>query len=206
MMKRIALCSAAVVALAAPAVAGTKYATNLVPASTVHPPSSPTLSAKSQIKLSDKGIIQIGLAGVTDPGGLPVTTSTTYTESVGTPPIMLDGTEYVVIVKLVIPSIEPLIPPPPANGTIEVPVPVNLKAGKGKNKLNVGALLSNLSPGYGRSVEIIGAEVWGPLGANETDCEAIVSNPLPVNFGEDPPVDDCRGGNHIGISGLSIPE
>jgi hypothetical protein len=208
MMKRIAFFSAVAALSASTALAGTKFGTNLVPASNIHPPSNPTLSVKSQLKISDKGIIQIGLAGVTDGGGALAGTSTVYNESVkaGGPPD-LDGSEYIVIVKLVIPSLSALIPPPPANGEIEVPVPVNLSGGKGKNKFSVANLLVLLPAGFGRSAEIVGAEVWGPLGpANLMDCEAIVSNALPVNFGEDPPVTACRGGTKLGISGLSIPE
>jgi hypothetical protein len=210
MMKRSVLFSAAVMAFAAStAFAGTKFATNLVPSSTIHPAPNPTLSAKSSIKISDKGVIQIGLAGVTDGGGIPVTTSTVYTDSRDSEPldIVLDGSEYVVIVKLVIPSLSGLIPPPPADGTIEVPIPVNLKAGKGKNKFSVTSLLGLLPVGFGRSAEIVGAEVWGPLAGNAGSCEAIVDNALPVNFGEEPDVTACRpAGSQIGISGLSIPE
>jgi hypothetical protein len=195
-MKRITAVAAAILASATVASAGTKYATNLVSNSPVDPPPNPTLAAKSQLKLSDKGAIQIGLAGVTDNMGALVTTSTSYNDTKDTSPV-LDSTEYVVIIKIVIPAISGFIP------VVEVPVPVDLKNGKGKTKLNAASLFGLIGPGVGRSLEIIGAEVWGPLGGQAGSCQAIVANSLPASLTSPDPA--CRGGSQIGMSGLAIP-
>ena len=64
MLKKLAVIGLAVVASAAPALAGTKYAANLVSNSTVDPAPPPTLSAKSKLSLSDKGAVQASLAGL----------------------------------------------------------------------------------------------------------------------------------------------
>lgn len=61
--------------LVAPAVAGTKFQTNIVPSSAVSPPTNPTLSTAGKVQLDDKGKIQVGVKGVTDGAGSPVTTS-----------------------------------------------------------------------------------------------------------------------------------
>jgi hypothetical protein len=193
-VKSIALIAVAVVAASATsAPAGTKYAANLVSNGTVDPPVPPTLSPKSSIKVADKGAIQVSLSGVVDGGGMPVTTSTSYNDGTG-----LDGSEYIVIIKLFIPAVAVLFP------VIELPVPVDLKAGKGKTKLNASSFFALIPPGTGRGVEITGSEVWGPLSAAKAPaCEAIVSSSLPVSLGANDPT--CRGGDHIGMSGMYIP-
>ncbi len=197
-VKRIALVAAAVVAAAATSAqaGGTKYAANLVTAASSDPPApgTPTLSPKSSLKLDSKGTVAIALAGVVDGAGIPVTTSTSYKDT-GT----LDGSEYTVIIKLSVTAINGLFP------VVEVPIAVELKAGKGKVKLSVASFLSLIPAGAARTVEITGAEVWGPLGAGTpaSDCQAVVSNSLPVGLPLNPGV--CRGGTQIGISGLYIP-
>jgi hypothetical protein len=201
--KRFALVVALMAAAASPALAGTKFATNLVPESDLHPPPNPTLSAKSQIKMADKGTLTIALAGVTTAAGELANTSTTYNDAVGSgAPPALDGTEYIAIVKAYMPGVEFLAP------VIEVPVPVNLKKGKGKTTLVLGNLFGLLGTS-GRSFEVRGVEVWGPLGAAAAgDCQAIVAAPIPVGIpnGLNPGVcRDADGGVRIGISGLSIP-
>jgi hypothetical protein len=192
-LKRIALISMTVIAATATtAPAGTKYAANLVPSAVVDPPPNPTLSTKSSVKLSDKGAIQVALAGVTDGAGTLVTTSTSYNDT-GT----LDGTEYFVVIKLSVTAVAGLFP------EIDLPVAVDLKAGKGKAKLSASSLFALIPPGQARTVEIIGSEVWGPLGAGGVAaCQAILDGPIPVTF---PPDMSCRGGTQIGISGLYIP-
>ena len=196
--KRIALIAiAAVAASASSAPAGTKYAANLVSNSASDPAPPPTLSPKSALKLDDKGGISAKLAGVVDGANVPVDTSTTYNDTKKTNPA-LDGTEYIVIIKLVLPAISGLIP------IVEVPVPVDLKAGKGGTKLSAKDLFALLPPGAGRTVEIIGAEVWGPLGAgNAAACTAIVGGPIPASLTSPDPT--CRGGLQIGMTGLAIP-
>ncbi len=200
-LKRVALISMAVVAAAtSPALAGTKYAANLVSNSVVDPPPNPTLSPKSSMKLSDKGSIAIALAGVTDGSGALVTTSTVYADSVKLKqPPALDGSEYIVIITLFIPAVAEAAP------VIEVPIPVDLKGGKGKTKLSVAGLLGLIGPGIGRSIEIRGAEVWGPLGTTGGEpgnCLAVLQGPAPVGL---PLGATCRGGTQFGISGLSVP-
>jgi hypothetical protein len=155
------------------------------------------LSSKSQIKLSDKGAVSIALAGVTDGAGALVTTSQAYNASVQNPQLTLDGSEYIVIIKLHIPAIDSF-------PVIEVPVPVDLTGGKGKTKLNLAGVLGLLGPGLGRGLEVTGAEVWGPLGAPAASaCLVIVGNsPHATLIAGDPA---CRGGTQIGIAGLSLP-
>jgi hypothetical protein len=87
---------------------------------------------------------------------------------------------------------------------VELPIPVNLKNGKGKTKFNAGPLFVLIGSGVGRTAEIIGSEVWGPLGANAASCQAIVANSLPASLSSPDPA--CRGGSQIGMSGLAIPE
>src|SRR5262249_15221599 len=148
--------------------------TNLVSNSTLYPPANPTLSNKSTVKLDDKGHIVVALAGVTDAGGAPVTTSRAYNDS---GQVSLDGTEYIVIIKMRLPSIESLIP------VDEVPVPVDLQAGKGKTKLSAAPVFGLISASRGRTIEITGSEVRGPLGAgNAAACTAIISSSLPVGL------------------------
>jgi hypothetical protein len=199
-LKRMALIAMAVVAAAtSPALAGTKYAANLVSSDAFNPPSNPTLSPKSSIKLSDKGSVAIALAGVTDAGGALVTTSTVYAASIKADPTApnLDGSEYIVIIKLFLPSIGYVIP------LVEVPVPVDLNGGKGKTKLSVAGLLGLMDSAAGRSIEIRGAEVWGPLGLGAPACLTVVGAAIPAGLPLPPTV--CRDGTQFGISGVSIP-
>lgn len=229
-LKQFAIAAAAVAVAASPALAGTKYAANLVSNSPTHPVLPPSISAKSSLKLSDKGSIQVGLAGVVEPGmtskcygganngnactmpadcmppmlepgtcgpvGVPVTSTSTYNNT-GT----LDGSEYVVIIKLVIPGISGLIE------RVEVPVPVVLGKGKGKTKFNASPLFILIPDGVGRTLEIVGSEVWGPLGANTASCQAVVDSAIPAGFviPMGPPDPSCRGGSQVGMSGLAIP-
>ena len=203
-MKRIAVIAMAVVAASATmATAGTKYATNLVSNQQFYPETPPTLSPKSKIALSDKGIIQIALAGVVDGAGLPVTTSQVYNDSLkdmDTANEDLDGSEYFVIIKLYIPATSMVVP----GGSVDVPVPVDLKAGKGKTKLNVSGLLGFLGASAGRGIEITGSEVWGPLTpAKEAGCEAVINGPFQASVpGGDT---SCKGTGQIGMSGLYVP-
>ena len=201
-LKRSALIAMAMMAAStSPVLAGTKYATNLVPNAVANPPVNPTLSPKSSIKLSEKGGIAIALDGVTDAGGTLVTTSTAYADSIkfSPPAPALDGSEYIVIIKLFIPAVAENAP------VIEVPIPVDLKDGKGKTKMSVAGLLSALGSGFGRGIEIRGAEVWGPLGTAAGEpgaCLIVVGASIPVGL---PLGATCRGGTQFGMSGVSIP-
>jgi hypothetical protein len=196
-MKQFALVVMAVAISAAPAFAGTKYAANLVSNSAVDPVVPPTLSPKSSVKLDDKGNISVALAGVVDGTNTPVTTSTSYNDTGN-----LDGSEYVVIIKLYIPGIAGLFE------RVELPVALDLKAGKGKAKKSAAALFAFIPAGIGRELEIIGSEVWGPLGAgNAASCQAVLDGAIPVSLVPvgDPDPTACRGGTQFGMSGLVIP-
>ena len=223
-MKRIAVIAMAIVAASVTsAPAGTKYAANLVSNSPDDSGLPPTLSPKGQLKLSDKGAIQVSLAGVVEAGAAScvggtnaggactvnsecpmgdcvtpavlANSSTLYNDTKDISP-ELDGSEYIVILKIVIPFIAGTIP------VVEVPIPVDLAKGKGKTKLNASALFGLIPQGAGRTLEIIGAEVWGPLGAsNAANCQATVVN----GFFPGSPDPSCRGGNQIGMSGIAIP-
>jgi hypothetical protein len=224
-VKSIALIAMAVVAASATsAPAGTKYAANLVYNAVTDPPGPgvSTLSAKSSLKLDDKGNIAVSLAGVTVsacvggtndaascsadsecPGGACTaglaTSSTLYNDSVksgGNP--SLDGTEFIVIIRLYLPDIAGLF------AYVEVPIPVDVKAGKGKTKLNAQPLFALIPAGAGRTVEIQGTQIWGPLGAsNASACQSTIDSSLPVIFPGD--TTTCRGGTNFGMSGLFIP-
>lgn len=195
-LKHLAFVAMAVAVSAAPALAGTKYATNLVTNSPVDPVLPPTLSSKSSVKLDDKGSIAVSLAGVVDGANALVTTSTAYNDT-----FLLDGTEYVVIIKMVIPGIAGLFE------RVELPIPMDIKAGKGKMKRSAASLFNLIPAGIGRSLEIVGTEVWGPLGANAAACQAVLGQPIPVSLVAvgDPDPTACRGGVHFGMSGLAIP-
>jgi hypothetical protein len=190
-LKQLAVMGLAVIISATPALAGTKYATNLVSNDAADPPTPPDLSPKSSIKLDDKGHVAVGLAGVMDGGGVLVTSSGNYKETGS-----VDATTYVVILKLFIPGIVPL-----NGGAAEVPLPVELKSGKGKTKLSVGSLFAAIPGGLGRTVEIRGAEVWGPLGGSAGTCQTEVTTGFSL-AANDP---SCRSGSQIGMSGLAIP-
>lgn len=85
-----------------------------------------------------------------------------------------------------------------------MPIPVDLKAGKGKTKLNAAPLFALIPAGSGRTVEVQGTQVWGPLGAGSAPaCQATVDSALPVIF--PPDMTTCRGGTNFGMSGLFIP-
>lgn len=196
-LKKLAVIGLAVVASAAPALAGTKYAVNIVTNDPVHPPSNPTLSPKSAIKLDDKGKLSVSLSGVTDGAGVLVDTSGVYNDSV-LPTV--DATTYIVLLRLVLPGVTNVVP---IIDDVELPVPVDLKKGKGKTKLDAGPLLGLILPGIGRTLEVIGVEVWGPLGGQAAACQAVVGGSPPASLTT--PDAACRGGSQIGMSGLAIP-
>ena len=58
-LKQLALVAMAVAVSAVPALAGTKYAANLVTNDAFDPPTPPTLSPKSAVKLDDKGDLRV---------------------------------------------------------------------------------------------------------------------------------------------------
>jgi hypothetical protein len=188
------------------AVAGTKVLVSLVPNSATDPPTPPTMSeTKGKLLGTDKGVVKVSLSGVTTDGVTFVTTSTAFNDAVKactTPPcaIVLDGSEYVVIIKVSVPA---------AGFDAEFIVPVDLKKGNGKTKVSASSVISLIPSGAGRSLEVKGAEVWGPVGGDGTTC-ADVMNALILGSGIDTTLDDpaCRGANggvKIGVAGLNAP-
>jgi hypothetical protein len=177
-----------------PAFAGTKFQTNIVPSSAVSPPTNPTLSTKGKIQFDDKGKILLTVKGVTDGAGDPVTTSTAIKDSLkatGTP--VADDTTYVAVVRGTFTAL---------GIQFEMPVPFDLKKGNGTTKLAEGAQFSQIPGGIGRSVEINGVEVWGPLGAgNVAACNSVLANVVTL-VTNDP---SCRGGTKIGVAGINFP-
>ncbi len=198
-VKSIALIAIAVVAASASsAPAGTKYASQPGVQQRRRSAAEPDpVDRRARSSSTTRDTSRSSLAGVTDGAGALVTTSTTLQPNQGHESA-LDGTEYIVIIKLVLPAISGLIP------IVEVPVPVDLKAGKGKTKLDAGPLFALLPAGTGRTAEIIGTEVWGPLTvAKAPGCTAIVGSALPASLTSPDPT--CRGTGQIGMSGLAIP-
>jgi len=165
--------------------AGTKYQANLVPASAVHPPANPTM-ASGKLALKDTAAIKAKAKGITDGAGVPVTGSTLFKDTGA-----VDGTEYVVIIKATFTAL---------GVAIEAPVPMSVKNGSGKGGLALSALIGLIPGGIGRSIEVTGGEVWGPLGgANVAACQAE------INTGYALAGSACKGGTKIGVAGVSIP-
>lgn len=172
----------------APAFAGTKIQMNVVPSSATSPPTNPTLTSKGKFQVDDKAKMQVGLKGVTDGAGLPVTTSTSYKDTA-----TLDGTQYVAVVRGTFTAL---------GVTFESALPVELKKGSGTGKVSLASLFSAIPAGVGRSVEVNGVEIWGPLGAsNVAACTAVVT----AGFSVVPNDPACRGGTKIGVGGMNIP-
>lgn len=165
--------------------AGTKYQANLVPASAVHPPANPKMDS-GKLALKDSGDIKVKVKGVTDGAGVPVTGSTQFKDT-GT----VDGSEYVVILKATFTAL---------GVAVESPLAMSMKNGGGKGAVSLGAFTSLIPAGTGRSVEVTGGEVWGPLGvANVAACQAE------INTGYTLASSACKGGTKVGVAGVNFP-
>lgn len=106
---------------------------------------------------------------------------------------MADGTTYVAVIRGTFTAL---------GVGFELPVPIDLKKGNGTTKLNGSASFSMIPPGIGRSAEINGVEVWGPLGAaNVAACNAVLASVVSL-VPNDP---SCRGGTKIGVAGVNFP-
>lgn len=200
--KHILVASIAVVmASASAALAGTKSQANLVPDDV----GNPTLDAKGKLAVKDTGLVQASLKGVTDGTGNYVTTSQSYKNS-GGDPNSVDGTQYMVILKLSVADVE-LAPfcddPNDLAPRAEVPIPVDLKGGNGGSKLDLSGLAVLLPPGVMKSLEVVGGEVWGPLGTDTlSDCISTLKTGFHVvGMGPNP----CKGGDKIGVAGIVLP-
>jgi len=185
--------------------AGTKFQTNIVPATDTHP----TLNSKGKLQVKDTGKLSVKLDGVTDPNGALVTTDGSF--SGGT----ITGDEYVTVLT----------------GTfvaLGVEFSLNLisemKAGKGNGKIDATFLFGLLPSGLLRSVDMGRAEVWGPIGdqvcdlgtntcqggaacATNADCPTVTDcqNSLVNGFVVTPSPNPCVGGTKIGVGGISLP-
>ncbi|MBX3027962.1 hypothetical protein KF840_23965 [bacterium] len=176
---------AAVAVTASAAMAGTKYQSNVVNASTTHPPGNPTV-ASGKVSVQDNGNIKVGVKGVTDGGGAPVDSSTSYKDTA-----TLDGSEYIYIVKLNYTAL---------GVDVEIPVVLTMKKGGGKGAVSLGGLTSNIPMGVGRSLEVTGGELWGPLGAgNVPACTADVTAGFAILSSA------CKGGTRVGVAGIAVP-
>jgi hypothetical protein len=184
--KRMLTMTTAMLAVSASvALAGTKYQANLVTANASNPPGNPTME-KGKISLKDTADIKAQVKGVTDGGGMLVNSSTTFDDTGN-----VDGTEYVIILKATFTAL---------NLPIERAIPMTMSDGKGKAKISLAGMLTLLPPALGRSVEVTGAEVWGPLGgANVAACQAELT------LGYAAPPSACRGGTKIGVAGINVP-
>lgn len=154
-------------------------------ASATDPPSNPTMES-GKLSLKDTGDIKTKVKGVTDGGGVLVTGNTSLQDTG-----LLDGDEYVVILK--------------ANFTalgvdIEIPIAMDLKNGGGKGAVSLGALVGMIPPATGRSIEVTGGEVWGPLGgANVLACQAELTTGFALLTSL------CKGGTKVGVAGVDVP-
>ncbi len=185
MIKRSAIVSLAALLVAGvgPAVAGTKYLSNIVPLST----GTPTLSNKSKVLFKEQGILKAKLKGVMAPGA--VTTDGSFKDGI------LTGDEYVVVVTGVLPSV---------GIDFEINLIVELKNGTGSVKGDGSALFSLIPGGLVRSVIITGTEVHGPLGvANVAACGTNLSASDGISF--PPAPNPCAGGSFIGEAGIEVP-
>jgi len=188
----VAFSAAFLLVAASAALAGTKYQANLVTASKTSPATNPTIANTGKLSVKDTGDVKAGIKGVTDGAGALVTTSQSYKDS-GT----LDGEQYIVILKLRMTALSD----PNAPTDAETVIPVDLKKGNGSTKMSLSGLMGLLPSGIGRSMEIIGGEVWGPLGAaNVTACSAVLTTGFAM--AGDP---SCRGGTMVGVAGINIP-
>lgn len=199
------LSTAALVASVSPVMAGTKAMMNLVPWADTDPPANPKVGTKSFFKLLDKGKLLGKLKDVTDAGGALVTTSTTFKDSLKAGNPTLDGQEYIIIVK--VHALGYMDVAGNVGIDAEIVIPVDLVSGTGITSLDMAGLFG-LITGQPQQIGVLGAEVWGPLGAgNVANCQVIVSGgnpPLPayITTPNDP---SCRGGTQIGQGGLQVP-
>jgi hypothetical protein len=185
-------CLAVLLITAGPSNAGgTKWQTNLVPESDMHP----TINGKGKVSLgvsgSGKGTMKASVQGLTDGGGTLVTTDDSWKKNG-----LLNGDEYMVIVDGNFPA-------------LSVPFVFNLpfetKDGKGKGKLDLAALLTLMPAMTHSASQMNGAKVVGPLGAlNVVDCANNVAGGGFVVLGNPNP---CDQGDLIGIGGvILVPE
>lgn len=184
--KRMLTMAMAMLAVSASAaLAGTKYQSSLVTASPTNPATNPTMES-GKLSLKDTGDIKAKVKGVTDGGGMLVTGSTSFKDTA-----TLDGSEYVVILKANFSAL---------NVDVEIPVAMSMKNGGGKGAVSLGGLVSLVPAGVGRSLEVTGGEVWGPLGAgNVVACQAE----LTLGYAIAPSL--CKGGTRVGVAGVSVP-
>jgi hypothetical protein len=175
----------AVSMFASPGLAGTKWGTNLVPASDT----DPVISPKSKASFKDKGQLKAGISGLTDGGGMLVTTNESYKKN-----DLLDGDEYMVILSGIFVAL---------GVDFSFNLPIELKEGKGSGKIDAADLFSLITPGLHRASEMTTIKVVGPLGVgNVPDCQSNLTAGGYVILGNPNP---CDQGTLIGVGGVLIP-
>jgi hypothetical protein len=221
MMKliRVAVSAMVLFGLASTASAGTKWQTNLVPVPIPgEDPAVKKMTVKSKIKMTDKGIIQVKLDGVTSDGTDAGRVTTDGSLEAGS----VSGDEYVVVLKGRF--------PPLAYIRFEINLIVEVKGGKAKGKLDGSGLFGPIAGLANRAVELGVAEVWGPIGdqvcafnadlavdtcqgraACTTNADCPTFDPgnacegnLAIGFVLPDAPNGCIGGEKIGISGIDV--
>ncbi|TFH24069.1 MAG: hypothetical protein E4H03_04635 [Myxococcales bacterium] len=199
-MKPASILTAALVSLTvttAPAVAGgTKFQTNIVPAnSELTIEINPTLSEKGQVKITGKGVFQAKLDGVTDAAGALVTTDGSYNDK--TAPT-LTGDEYMVVIGGTFVAL---------GVDFRFDLPIELKGGKGKAKIDAASLFTLIRPEVLRTTQQTTINVFGPIGVDAVaGCLTILDRTPETKggFTVDPEPNLCEAGIRIGVGGIEL--
>jgi len=175
------------------AAAGTKFQTNIVPGNALDGLEvNPSLSSKGKVKIIDKGLFQAKLDGVTDATGALVTTDGSYNDK-NAP--TLTGDEYVVVVGGTFVAL---------GVDFRFNLPMELKGGKGKAKIDAASLFGLIPPGTLRSSQQTAVNVFGPIGVAAVDGCTVNLNAGGFVIGAD--VNPCEGGDRIGVGGIQLAE
>jgi len=187
----VALSTLAFLALAAsPAFAGGKWQTNLAPESDT----DPTLSPKSKVSFKDSGLLQVKVLGLTDGGGVLVTSDESFKGKFPT----LNGDEYILILSGRFPALD--VP-------FEFNLPFEVKAGNGKGKGDFKNLFDFIPPGLHRASELTSVKVVGPVGLlTFPDCQDnITAGGGQGGFVVLGALNPCDQGDLIAVGGVLIP-
>lgn len=194
-MKLASILTVGIVSLAltvGSAEAGTKYQTNIVPANADMNglETDPTLSNKSKVKITDTGQFQAKVDGVTDALGALVTTDGSFDDK--TAPA-LNGDEYLVIIGGTFVAL---------GVGFQFNLPMELKGGKGKAKIDASSLFGLIPPGTLRSTQQTTVEVYGPIGP--AAVAACATNLDGGGFVVSPDPNPCLAGDRVGVGGIQL--
>ena len=168
-----------------PALAGTKYITNIVPTAN----DGPSLSAKSKIIIKDNTLLKVVLKNVAAANGSLVTTDKSFANGI------LTGDEYVVVVRGSIVSIDL---------DIDLNVVLELKGGKGVAKTNIVDVIDLLPGNLVQSIGWRGVSLHGPLGEDAIEgCAAVINGSQGISL--PPAPNPCATGPLVGRSGIVAP-